>query len=263
MTGVIFDIKHYAIHDGPGIRQTIFFKGCPLSCWWCHNPESQSIEIEEHTKEKSLDGKLFQKKETVGYKIDAKNLFQTIKGDTVFFDESNGGVTFSGGEPLMQPDFLRETASKCKEAKIHTALDTCGYADQEVFFNVLPFVDMILYDLKLTDDTLHKKYTGVSNRKILENLKMLDETGKDVKIRFPVIPGITDTPKNIEEMKTFLSQLKHINKMDILPYHDIFKGKYIRFNKKNKMQETRMEPGTDLRLKKEFESIHYKVKIGG
>lgn len=263
MTGVVFDIKHYAVHDGPGIRQTIFFKGCPLSCWWCHNPESQSPEIEKYTKKKKLDGEIFRTEEKIGYTIDSKELFKIIEGDTIFYDESNGGVTFSGGEPLMQADFLKDTASKCKDAEIHTALDTCGYSEQDVFLSVLPFIDLVLFDLKLMNDSIHKKYTGVSNRIILENLKMLNESGKDIRIRFPVIPGITDTRSNIEEIKSYLEKLKKINHIDILPYHDISKGKYQRFNKENKLKDVENTEGVEQKLKEEFESLHYKVKIGG
>ena len=263
MTGLIFDIKHYAVHDGPGIRQTIFFKGCPLSCWWCHNPESQIYEIEHYTKEKTLDGKVFKKNESIGYKVDSEELYGIIEGDTLFYDESNGGVTFSGGEPLMQLDFLQEITSLCKKAGIHTALDTSGYAPQEDFFKILSNIDLILFDLKIIDEELHKKYTGVSNREILNNLKMLDESGKQVRIRFPVIPGITDTQQNIEDVKSFLSRLEKVNEIDILPYHDISKGKYKRFNKENKMGNISLGTDIEQKLKNEFESIHYTVKIGG
>ncbi|MFW6099873.1 MAG: 4Fe-4S cluster-binding domain-containing protein, partial [Bacteroidota bacterium] len=120
MKGLIFDIKHYALHDGPGIRQTIFFKGCPLACRWCHNPESQSPEVEHYIRENKLDGKTFRKTRTVGYEIDSPALMEVIEGDRIFFDDSGGGVTFSGGEPLMQPEFLKEIATRCKEADVHT-----------------------------------------------------------------------------------------------------------------------------------------------
>ena len=263
MEGLIFDIKHYAIHDGPGIRQTVFFKGCPLSCWWCHNPESQSGKVEYYTKEKSLDGKIFKKKTSVGYTIDASELFNIIKGDTIFFDESGGGVTFSGGEPLMQPDFLMEVAKNCKDAHIHTTLDTCGYTNQETLLRTLPFIDLILFDLKIIDDEMHKKYTGVSNKLILENLKLLADSKYPVRLRFPVIPGITNTTKNMEEVKAYLKSLNHINQVDVLPYHDISRGKYARFNKENKMDDIKLPDEEELRIKNEFESIGFKTKIGG
>ncbi len=263
MQGLIFDIKHYAIHDGSGIRQTIFFKGCPLSCWWCHNPESQKPEIEYYTKERQIEGKTISKRETVGYEISSASLLKTIKGDTVFFDESGGGVTFSGGEPLMQPDFLKETASGCKAAHIHTALDTSGYVPQKHLIELLPYIDLVLFDLKIIDDDLHRKYTGVSNEIILENLRFMDEAKHNVWLRFPIIPGITNTTRNMEEISSFVQSLKHINHIDILPYHNISKGKYKRFNKKLNMPETPLQQGEEVRIKNTFENLGCTVKIGG
>jgi len=261
MKGLIFDIKHYAIHDGPGIRQTVFFKGCPLSCWWCHNPESQAPRIETYIKSKNLDGHTHRRKEETGHYTESKELFKVIEGDTVFYDESGGGVTFSGGEPLMQQEFLKDVARQCKQTEIHTALDTCGYADQQVFFQVLPFMDLILYDLKIIDDNLHQKYTGASNKKILENLELLDQTDKVTRLRFPVIPGITDTDKNLEDIQSYLSTLKRINNIDILSYHEMSKTKYERFGKDNKMGDQKLEGGTMDNIRKRFESMGFHVNI--
>jgi len=263
MEGLIFDIKHYAIHDGPGIRQTVFFKGCPLSCWWCHNPESQLPEVESYTRVKSLDGKTYQREDTVGYYISTDEMMRTIQSDTIFFDESGGGVTFSGGEPLMQPEFLREVASRCKDSNIHTALDTCGYADEKVLLEILPFIDLILYDIKIMDDALHQKYTGVSNRQILDNLEMLHESGKEIRLRFPVIPGITDTEKNLKQIKNHLTQLNQIKYIDLLSYHDISRGKYDRFEKNNKMGSQKLEKGSIGFIQKDFESLGFQVQVGG
>jgi len=263
MKGVIFDIKHYALHDGPGIRQTVFFKGCPLSCRWCHNPESQSQEIEEYIRENKMDGQVFRKKQTVGYEIDSDALMDIIVGDRIFYDDSGGGVTFSGGEPLMQPEFLKETAAKCRDVDIHTTLDTCGHVDQNILIRILPYINLILYDLKIIDSQKHKKYTGVTSEVILENLKFLNDTGQNIHLRFPVIPGITNTVENLEQIKSYLSKLNKVQHIDILPYHDISKGKYKRFNKENKMGEKILEDGEPERIKKEFESIGFKVKIGG
>ena len=263
MKGLIFDIKHYAIHDGPGIRQTIFFKGCPLSCWWCHNPESQSSRVETYTKKKRLDGRLFEKQEKIGYYIEADELFRIIESDTIFYDESAGGVTFSGGEPLMQPQFLEEIAQKSHRAKIHTALDTSGYASQRTLLKVLEYIDLVLYDLKIIDDGLHRRYTGVSNKVILENLELLNQSGKDVRVRFPVIPGITDTSTNLQQVQSYLSQLNQIKNIDILDYHDISRGKYERFGKENKMGDQKPGPGVTEEIKKQFENLGYQVSIGG
>lgn len=261
MEGLIFDIKHYAVHDGPGIRQTVFFKGCPLSCWWCHNPESQLAKPEKHIRDKVLDGHTFQKEEEIGYYLHEDELMKIIEEDTIFFDESGGGVTFSGGEPLMQPDFLKATAKKCKEAKIHTALDTSGYTEQKALLGIMPFIDLFLYDLKIIDDELHKKYTGVSNKSILENLELLSESGKEIRLRFPVIPDITDTQKNLDEVKNYLSGLKNVKHIDILSYHDISKGKYQRYNKEYKMKDKKLKQGEVQHIKKEFQSLGYQVKI--
>ena len=263
MEGLIFDIKHYAVHDGPGIRQTVFFKGCPLSCWWCHNPESQSPSVETYTKKKSLEGRVFEKQENIGYYIEADELFRIIESDTIFYDESGGGVTFSGGEPLMQPQFLVEIAQKCHHSKIHTALDTSGYASQKTLLKVLPYFDLILFDLKIIDDELHRKYTGVSNKIILENLELLDQSGKDIRLRFPVIPGITDTSTNLQQVQSYLSQLNQIKNIDILEYHDISRGKYERFGKENKMGDQKSSPGVTKGIKKQFEDLGYLVSIGG
>jgi pyruvate formate lyase activating enzyme len=263
MEGLIFDIKHYALHDGPGIRQTVFFKGCPLSCWWCHNPESQLPEVETYTRVKSLDNQTFRREETIGYSIGADDLIKTIQSDTIFYDESGGGVTFSGGEPLMQPEFLREMASRSKDASIHTALDTSGYAPQKVLLEILPFIDLVLYDIKIMDDALHQKYTGVSNRPILENLEMLIESGKEVRLRFPVIPGITDTDKNLREIKNYLAPFNRIKHIDLLSYHDISRGKYKRFGKDDKMGSQKLQEGSLDRIQKQFESLGFQTQVGG
>jgi len=263
MAGLIFDIKHYAVHDGPGIRQTVFFKGCPLSCWWCHNPESQSHSTETYTKKKRLDGRLFERKEQIGYYIEADELFRIIESDTIFYDESAGGITFSGGEPLMQPQFLMEIAQKCHQAKIHTALDTSGYASQQTLLKVLPYFDLVLYDLKIIDDGLHRKYTGVSNKIILENLEVLNQSGKDIRLRFPVIPGVTDSSTNLRQVQSYLSHLHQIKNIDILDYHDISRGKYERFGKENKMGDQKLNPGVTTEIKQQFEDLGYQVSIGG
>ncbi|MBI9053701.1 MAG: glycyl-radical enzyme activating protein [Bacteroidales bacterium] len=264
MEGTIFDIKHFAVHDGPGIRQTIFFKGCPLNCWWCHNPESQNVNPEKYTKVNKLDGKEFKKEVAVGYKISVDELLKTISGDKIFFEESGGGVTFSGGEPLMQARFLIEILKQCKQNKIYTCIDTTGFASKNTIEKIADFVDCFLFDIKLIDEKLHQKYTGIPVKGILENLQWLDQNNKNVVLRFPIIPGITNTSKNISEVKSLLKSLKNINQIDLLPYHNISNGKYLRFNKENKMKNA--EPLSDdemQNLKLEFESIGFKVGIGG
>ena len=264
MKGTIFDIKHFAVHDGPGIRQTIFFKGCPLNCWWCHNPESQDLNSEKVIRINKLDGKEFPHEVSIGYQISVEELFNSISGDKIFFEESEGGVTFSGGEPLMQSDFLYEIANLCKKNGIHTCLDTTGFASEETIQKLAEVIDCFLYDIKLIDNTLHKKYTGVTVDSILSNLIWLDKNNKNVILRFPVIPGITDTKENILEIKSFVKSLNNIRQIDLLPYHDLSKSKYNRFNKINKMGNTPTPTDEAMKdLKREFENIGFNVGIGG
>lgn len=253
VTGIIFDIKRFAVHDGRGIRSTIFFKGCPMSCWWCHNPESQIKGPEE------VPGK-----ETIGKKVSVEYVITEIEKDTVFYDDSGGGVTFSGGEPLMQPYFLKALLDECKERDIHTILDTSGYTPAHIFRSIIDKVDLFHYDLKLMDNEQHKKYTGVSNHQVNENLKTLAEKKKRVVIRFPVIPGITDGQRNIQEMAEFILNLKGIEAVNLLPYHRTAEGKYRRLKKEYLLEglknptKKRMEE-----IKKSFAQYGFKVEIGG
>ena len=263
-TGVIFDIKHYAIHDGPGIRQTVFLKGCPLSCWWCHNPESRSREIFSYEKEESIDGRKVYQKETVGNHYTVAELMTEIEKDSVFFEESGGGVTFSGGEPLLQFDFLMEILKSCREKEIHTCVDTTGFVSMEKMKKAAGWTDLFLFDLKQMDDELHRKYTGVSNRLILENLKMLDTLGKEIWIRFPLIPGFNDDESNILRMLDFLSHLQQKPAVQLLPYHKIGKHKYTRFGIDYKM--TGVEEPTQQhieKMRKYFEDAGFSVRVGG
>lgn len=264
MKGIIFDIKHYAIHDGPGIRQTIFMKGCPLGCWWCHNPESRSKEIISYTKEEKIDGQMVEKEETVGRQYTTDELMKIIEKDTVFFEESGGGVTFSGGEPLLQFDFLLDMLKACKKRDINTCVDTTGFTDPEKLKAIAPYTDLFLFDLKHIDDKKHIHYTGVSNKKILDNLKMLDEMGKQVQIRYPLIPGMNDDESNLLRMLGFLNGLKHKYPVSILPYHKIGSHKYKRFGLEYKMNGTK-EPDKEHveTIKKMFENAGFEVTVGG
>ncbi len=232
--GYIFDIKRFAIHDGPGIRATVFFKGCPLSCWWCHNPESQQMMPEIR-----LDGT---SKTTVGNLVSVGDVMEEIEKETIFFDESGGGATFSGGEPLMQADFLEALLDSCRRLDIHTAVDTCGYAGAEVFERIAKKADLFLFDLKLIDDEDHIRYTGVSNRWILTNLKTLSRLGKVVHLRFPAIPGITMTDRNVEAVAHIAGSLDSIAKIGILPYHRTGSHKYRGIGMPEKMIDV-AEPG--------------------
>jgi len=243
-TGIIFDIKKYAIHDGPGIRTTIFFKGCSMGCQWCHNPESKKFGVENFAVKDRV--KKVTKSETVGYEITVSDLMKIINKDKVFYDESGGGVTFSGGEPTVQTDFLLEILKECKKYNIHTAVDTCGESRWENYEKIIDYVDLFLYDLKIIDDILHNKYTGVSNRRIHENLNRLIECKKEIELRIPLIPDITDTDNNLENLIKFISELKCKNPVILLPYNSLNRDKLDRFYLENRLGKMKVQ--SDKRL---------------
>jgi pyruvate formate lyase activating enzyme len=263
--GLIFDIKKYSLHDGPGIRTTIFFCGCPLACWWCQNPEGQKLDLEEALKiRKKSKSSLTATKELIGREASVEEIATEIERDRVFYEESGGGVTFSGGEPLMQYAFLSDLLDACLKLKIPTALETCGYAPWEVIRKIKDKIDLFLYDLKLMDDKEHQKYTGASNMQILSNLNELDSDGKNIIIRFPVIPRITDTDRNIRQMTEFLRALETVREIDLLPYNKLGKGKYEKLNRSNLLMD--LEPPSHERLSQlseRFKVLGLKVKIGG
>ena len=263
-SGIVFDIKKFAIHDGPGIRTTVFFKGCPLKCEWCHNPESQKHGIEQILTNPIIsrdDDSIY---ELIGKKISSSELLDEIKKDILFYDESGGGVTFSGGDPLSQLKFLKSCLQLCKETEIHTALDTAGYLSWSKIKEIIPLVNLFLYDLKFIDETKHIKYTGVSNKMILENLSNLSSINMAIWIRIPIIPTLNDTDEEIQEMITFISTLNSVVSIDLLPFHKIGKNKYHRLNLPYKMEDF-FEPSTDRmeELKRKFETLNIPVKIGG
>jgi len=273
LSGLIFDIKRYAVHDGPGIRLTVFFKGCPLNCWWCHNPEGMVPEVQKVVKDPEENEHGY---DLIGEVRTIDQIMEEISREVLFFDESNGGVTFSGGEPLMQPEFLSALAERCKLQGIHTALDTCGYAPEEVFFQISQKVDLFLYDLKFINTELHQKYTGVDNQLILNNLKTLDRLARPVVIRFPVIPEISSTEANVAEISDFLSDLKNVKAIDLLPFHHFAERKYCRLKVPDRMKENDIQaenviysvgPDSDSKIlnsiRERFESQGFTVKVGG
>lgn len=264
--GYIFDIKKYSINDGPGIRTTVFFKGCPLKCWWCHNPESQRV-LPEQFDDCNFRWHIshdYENRNRIGSEVTSSEVMKEIEKDVPFYEESNGGATFSGGEPMLQINFLNELLNRCKEKNIHTAVDTTGYTDFKNFELVYNATDIFLYDLKLMDDNLHIHYTGVSNKIIHENLKRLSDAGNKIILRIPVIPSITDTAENLDLMVEFITSLKSIRGINLLPYHKSAGAKYSKMKKENKLPDLEPPSNEEMdNIKYRFSSTGYDVKIGG
>jgi len=245
---MIFDIKKFAIHDGPGIRTTVFFQGCPLDCQWCHNPECKS-------EGPSLYPELTEP-EVV------ETVFREIRKDLIFFDQSGGGVTFSGGEPMGHIDLLLDLLKGCRQAGIHTAIDTCGYAEFEDFERIFNFTDLFLYDLKPIDDDQHYKYTSVSNRLILENLKRLVERNVSLRIRIPLIPGITDTEENLKLIAEYLVSIHSADPVDLLPFNLFGQSKYRKLGKPHPMAALQMQSDEQLEVMASiFRECGFEVKV--
>jgi len=258
LTGIIFDIKKFAIHDGPGIRTTVFFKGCPLDCWWCHNPEGKKLEPERIAKSDRCRFDL------IGRKVSTAMVMVEIEKDRVFYDQSAGGATFSGGEPMMQIDFLKAMLEACKDSGIHTTVDTSGYAPAEDFIKIDDLVDLYLYDLKLMDEEAHIKYIGVSNKLILENLVLLSKSDNKIVPRVPLVPGITDTMENLAAIVEYLSGFKNIKQVSLLPYNKLGEDKFERFKMDNKIGRLQVQTKIDLEEKSSlFKTAGFEVKIGG
>lgn len=299
VSGTIFNIQRYSIHDGPGIRTTVFLKGCPLNCWWCHNPESQNSNSEiMFFKEKcTLCGSCLKRcpqkaiesvngypvivkskctlcakcsdfcpsnaRALVGRNIEVKDLIKEISKDEIFYEESNGGVTFSGGEPLAQTDFLNNVLKLCKSKNIHTTIDTSGYATWEQFEKILDNVDLFLFDIKHMNNAKHLEYTQVSNVIILENLKKLSRRGCNIHVRMPIIAGVNDDDENIDLAVDFLSKL-NIIQINLLPYHNMGMDKYRRLNMNYKLSGLE-KPSNEVidKIAEKFKKSSIKIKIGG
>ncbi|MBF0230342.1 MAG: glycyl-radical enzyme activating protein [Desulfamplus sp.] len=324
---IIFDIKKYAIHDGPGIRTTIFFKGCPLSCRWCHNPEGLNFNPTIVYDKKRCIGCMFcidacprkalsvkqngiyadsanlnlcdqcsaffsasvnlcdqclaffcadvcptKARESVGKIYTIKNLLEIIEKDIPFYENSGGGVTFSGGEPLSQWRPLLSLLQNCRKLEIHTAVDTTGFVSWSILEQVAEFTDLFLFDLKIIDDDKHKFYTGVSNKTILENLKRVSSGKSKITIRIPVIPSVNDDDINIDETGKFIASLVYnqissesggIQDVNLLPYHDFQESKYRKFGIDYKAQN--ILPPTQEQIKavqSKLESFGLVVNIG-
>jgi pyruvate formate lyase activating enzyme len=297
----IFDVKRYAINDGPGIRMTVFLKGCPLTCDWCHNPEGRSgktqrmyslakcigcsrcIEacprdaleltaegIVTDTSRCDLCGECAKvcpakATEMSGELATVEGLMEQIEKETIFFDQSGGGLTVSGGEPLMYPEFLIALFDACGEKSVHRTLDTTGLAKTETLLRVAERTDHFLYDLKLMDTARHKRHTGVGNEAILENLTALAETGASINIRIPLIAGINDDDENIRQTAAFVAHLAGEKKqVNLLPYHNIAAKKYEKLGQEfdaGNMAEP--DPVTIARIVSIFEDRGLPVVVGG
>ena len=246
----VFRIQRYSVHDGPGIRTTLFFQGCPLRCAWCHNPESQA-------RGPRLDSD--------AVASETRALMAEIQKDILFYDESDGGVTFSGGEALGQPELLMALLTACREQEIHTCLDTSGFGPASVLRGAARLADLVLYDLKLMDDAAHRKYTGVPLAPVLDHLKALSaDPETEVWLRFPLIPGITDGPENIQALLTFAREETRFRRIHILPFHNTAQGKYDQLDKTYDLDQ--LAPPEDAAVeavRHQFETAGFSAHIGG
>jgi pyruvate formate lyase activating enzyme len=297
--GIVFDVKRYATDDGPGIRTTVFFKGCPLHCWWCHNPEGQGPRPELMYKRSRCKGSgecakscpkgaISKSGQTVsvnrklcdscgkctsvcptgalivvGKVMTVDEILREIEQDVTFYDESGGGVTFSGGEPLMQPDFLDALLEGCRKKNIHTALDTCGFAPWKTVDTIRDKVDLFLYDIKTLDSQAHRKYTRVSNKLIIQNFRTLAEKGSKISIRFPVIPGFNDDEKSITRIGEFA--LSHaVKQICLLPYHRAGIEKYRNLDRAYRLEDV-PSPGDQKmqQVKERLVKQGLDVRVGG
>ena len=263
--GIIFDIKRFALHDGPGIRTTVFFKGCPLRCWWCQNPESiRTLPEKIKLAAEIVSYNKFCEEEIFGRDYSVEEVMKEILKDRIFYDESGGGVTFSGGEPMMQNNFLKELLISCKENGIQTAIDTSGYYPSRFTDEVYNYTDLFLFDLKIIDDEFHKKFTDVSNQLILKNLEHLTNLGEKVILRIPLIPGITDIEENLVAISSIASTLKNIKRIDLLPYNEIAESKYKRFNKPSSLGSLKSQSEEELsNIKSVFNNLDIEILIRG
>jgi len=275
ITGTIFDIRKYSIHDGPGIRTAVFFKGCPLQCSWCHNPEGRAYQpelifrparcilcddclticpneavtrqgdaIQIDRSRCKVSGNCAaacnaEALQVVGWEMTVQQVMAEIESDSVFYEQSGGGVTFTGGEPFAQPRFLKDLLSTCHASSLHTTVDTSGFTPWRVLDEMRPLVDLFLYDLKLMDDARHRQWTGVSNAVILSNLRQLSEAGQKILVRIPVVPGINDDEENLRQTAEFLATLSHVPQVELLSYHNIAEGKYAGIGREYGLKEIR------------------------
>ena len=288
MKGMIFSIKRFAVHDGPGIRTTVFFKGCPLRCRWCHNPEGLTARPQAtYDKDKCIgcmectavcpsnaqreeNGRhIFERKRCIacgrcesvclgraiafyGQETDAEELCRIAGQDRAFFDSSGGGVTVSGGEPLLQAEFVAEFLNLAKSRGLRTAVDTCGAVPRAAVEQVLPYTDLFLFDVKHTDPQKHREGTGKTNGQILQNLRFLDDAGAKTEIRYPLIPGFNDDESALRDAADLFASLKNATGVRILPYHFYAGSKYRTLGMKDRLAKVSVAAETLQRAKRLF-----------
>jgi pyruvate formate lyase activating enzyme len=298
MEGIVFDIQRFSIHDGPGIRTIVFLKGCPLSCRWCSNPESQSLKpVIMYQKMNcihcgrciaackkgaiSINNKGFINRDICtacgecvnvcpasaltikGRKMTVEQVVKELKKDAIYYRKSGGGITLSGGEPLVQSDFSQEIFKACKAQGWHTAIETTGYATPETIEKVFPYIDLALMDIKNINSDIHKEYTGISNEIILENVKQVSKITKMV-VRVPVIPNFNSSEQSILETCKFVKTLNNVDTVHLLPYHTYGENKYDLLGRDYLMKESKSVNSDEIEnLKKIVESQGIKCIIGG
>jgi pyruvate formate lyase activating enzyme len=300
MKGLVFNIQRFSVNDGPGIRTTVFLKGCPLHCKWCHNPESISPDQQLLLRDdrcircgdcyslcknhavRRVDGGFSTSRdacaecgecvevcnsdarEIAGKGLTTEEVLREIEKDMVFYVQSGGGASFSGGEPFLQHEFLTALLQECKNKNIHTAVDTSGLTSPQILERVSEFVDLFLFDLKTLDDAKHVEFTGVSNFQILTNLKHLAKLGKHVIVRIPIIPGVNDGLVEIRAFGSFVSSLGNVREIHLLPYHTTGLEKYRRLGTKCEMYGALPPTADDLSvIMKELRMYVPSVCIGG
>ena len=298
LRGLVFDIQRYSIHDGPGLRTLVFMKGCPLTCLWCCNPESHSpkqvimvtpsksigchkcIEVcptgaagRENPQEAQqlcvVCGRCVEvcpsgARQMVGTYMGVDEVMDEVEKDIPFYHRSGGGVTVTGGEPLMQANFTAELLKRCQERGIHTTLETCGYSRWKTLQRILKHVDLVFYDIKHMETDRHRDLTGVANERILQNARKTAELGKKIVIRVPVIPGFTDSQENLQAIADFARSLKRVEEIHLLPYHRLGKSKYDRLGRIYEMGNVEpLDEESLCDLKKLIESYNLRVQVEG
>jgi pyruvate formate lyase activating enzyme len=295
--GQVFDIQRFSTHDGPGIRTTVFLKGCSLSCSWCHNPESQSPETElffnkpicigcgscnevcpfGEAREILSDTKFRNEKcgsctlcaevcptkaiEKIGETYTSDEIIAEIEKDVPFYENSNGGITISGGEPLFQFDFTFDILKKTKQKKIHTIIETSGYTSHKLLLEIIPYVDLFLWDIKITDEILHRNYTGVSLKPIIKNLRRIDKAGAKTILRLIVIPEVNKNMKHFENIANLYTELENVQGIELLKYHDFGISKAGKLGLQDPVAFNKTTDQDIERIYEFFEKTNDKIKI--